>query len=109
MIQNKESIVWKVLQEVMWGHPVLLNLAPTLHRLGIQAFQPILTGRCAIRLHPLVCVGFNVDLDGDQMAIHIPLSLEAQAEQEEGRRGNIFILFFAFFLLRTLSNCIIRT
>ncbi|CAK9188991.1 unnamed protein product [Sphagnum troendelagicum] len=80
MIQNKEPIVWKVLQEVMRGHPVLLNRAPTLHRLGIQAFQPILIGGRAIRLHPLVCVGFNADLDGDQMAVHIPLSLEAQAE-----------------------------
>lgn len=80
MIQNKESIIWKVLQEVMQGHPVLLNRAPTLHRLGIQAFQPILVKGRAIRLHPLVCGGFNADFDGDQMAVHIPLSLEAQAE-----------------------------
>jgi DNA-directed RNA polymerase beta' subunit len=80
MIQNKESIIWKVLQEIMQGHPVLLNRAPTLHRLGIQAFQPILIKGRAIRLHPLVCGGFNADFDGDQMAVHIPLSLEAQAE-----------------------------
>nr|YP_009732843.1 RNA polymerase beta' subunit [Diphyscium foliosum]QHU77188.1 RNA polymerase beta' subunit [Diphyscium foliosum] len=80
MIQNKESIIWKILQEIMQGHPVLLNRAPTLHRLGIQAFQPILIKGRAIRLHPLVCGGFNADFDGDQMAVHIPLSLEAQAE-----------------------------
>lgn len=80
MIQNKESIIWKVLQEIMQGHPILLNRAPTLHRLGIQAFQPILIKGRAIRLHPLVCGGFNADFDGDQMAVHIPLSLEAQAE-----------------------------
>lgn len=80
MIQNKESIIWKILQEIMQGHPILLNRAPTLHRLGIQAFQPILIKGRAIRLHPLVCGGFNADFDGDQMAVHIPLSLEAQAE-----------------------------
>jgi DNA-directed RNA polymerase beta' subunit len=80
MIQNKEPIIWKVLQEIMQGHPILLNRAPTLHRLGIQAFQPILIKGRAIRLHPLVCGGFNADFDGDQMAVHIPLSLEAQAE-----------------------------
>ncbi len=80
MIQNKKPIVWKVLQEVMQGRLVLLNQAPTLHRLGIHAFQPILIGGHAIRLHPLVCVGFNADLDGDQMAVHIPLSLEAQVQ-----------------------------
>nr|AHZ58053.1 RNA polymerase beta' chain [Tmesipteris elongata] len=80
MIQNKEPIIWKILREVMQGHPVLLNRAPTLHRLGIQAFQPILMEGRAIRLHPLVCGGFNADFDGDQMAVHVPLSLEAQAE-----------------------------
>nr|ANP95933.1 RNA polymerase beta [Pyrola rotundifolia] len=79
-IREKESIVWKMLQEVMQGHPVLLNRAPTLHRLGIQAFQPILVEGRAICLHPLVCKGFNADFDGDQMAVHVPLSLEAQAE-----------------------------
>nr|YP_010953908.1 RNA polymerase beta' subunit [Cladopus fukienensis]WMV01303.1 RNA polymerase beta' subunit [Cladopus fukienensis] len=79
-IREKDPIVWEILQEVMQGHPVLLNRAPTLHRLGIQAFQPILVEGRAICLHPLVCKGFNADFDGDQMAVHIPLSLEAQAE-----------------------------
>uniref|UniRef100_UPI0030FEC6A1 RNA polymerase subunit beta' n=1 Tax=Dactylicapnos macrocapnos TaxID=54427 RepID=UPI0030FEC6A1 len=79
-IREKEPIVWEILQEVMRGHPVLLNRAPTLHRLGIQAFQPILVEGRAICLHPLVRKGFNADFDGDQMAVHVPLSLEAQAE-----------------------------
>nr|YP_010553660.1 RNA polymerase beta' subunit [Phyllagathis phyllioides]UTM97891.1 RNA polymerase beta' subunit [Phyllagathis phyllioides] len=79
-IREKDTIVWEILQEVMQGHPVLLNRAPTLHRLGIQAFQPILVEGRAICLHPLVRKGFNADFDGDQMAVHVPLSLEAQAE-----------------------------
>nr|ADD31174.1 RNA polymerase beta' subunit protein [Gonopterodendron arboreum] len=79
-IREQEPIIWEILQEVMRGHPVLLNRAPTLHRLGIQAFQPILVEGRAICLHPLVCKGFNADFDGDQMAVHVPLSLEAQAE-----------------------------
>lgn len=79
-IREKGPIVWEILREVMQGHPVLLNRAPTLHRLGIQAFQPILVEGRAICLHPLVCKGFNADFDGDQMAVHVPLSLEAQAE-----------------------------
>nr|YP_009650463.1 RNA polymerase beta' subunit [Stellera chamaejasme]QCF39731.1 RNA polymerase beta' subunit [Stellera chamaejasme]QOJ46079.1 RNA polymerase beta' subunit [Stellera chamaejasme f. chrysantha] len=79
-IREKGPIVWQILQEVMQGHPVLLNRAPTLHRLGIQAFEPILVEGRAICLHPLVCKGFNADFDGDQMAVHVPLSLEAQAE-----------------------------
>uniref|UniRef100_UPI0031F42F05 RNA polymerase beta' subunit n=1 Tax=Platylobium triangulare TaxID=1560081 RepID=UPI0031F42F05 len=79
-IREKEPIVWEILQEVMQGHPILLNRAPTLHRLGIQAFQPILVEGRAICLHPLVCKGFNADFDGDQMAVHVPLSLGAQAE-----------------------------
>nr|UEK24531.1 RNA polymerase beta' subunit [Coffea liberica]WNM84650.1 RNA polymerase beta' subunit [Coffea liberica var. dewevrei] len=79
-IREKEPIVWEILQEVMQGHPILLNRAPTLHRLGIQAFQPVLVEGRAICLHPLVCKGFNADFDGDQMAVHVPLSLEAQAE-----------------------------
>nr|YP_003933913.1 RNA polymerase beta [Erodium texanum]ACH47346.1 RNA polymerase beta [Erodium texanum]ADJ66312.1 RNA polymerase beta [Erodium texanum]AKF43435.1 RNA polymerase beta' subunit [Erodium texanum] len=78
--KEKERILWEILKEVMQGHPVLLNRAPTLHRLGIQAFQPILVEGRAICLHPLVCKGFNADFDGDQMAVHVPLSLEAQAE-----------------------------
>nr|ASO75933.1 RNA polymerase beta' subunit [Storeatula sp. CCMP1868] len=80
MIQKNESVIWNVLEEVIQGHPVLLNRAPTLHRLGIQAFEPILVEGRAIKLHPLVCPAFNADFDGDQMAVHIPLSLEAQAE-----------------------------
>nr|YP_009548222.1 RNA polymerase beta' subunit [Onychium japonicum]AYW14768.1 RNA polymerase beta' subunit [Onychium japonicum] len=80
MIREKDPVIWDVLREVMRGHPVLLNRAPTLHRLGIQAFQPILIEGRAIRLHPLVRGGFNADLDGDQMAVHVPLSVEAQIE-----------------------------
>nr|ARW69892.1 RNA polymerase b'-subunit [Polysiphonia teges] len=80
LIQKNDLLVWDVLEEVIHGHPVLLNRAPTLHRLGIQAFEPILVDGRAIKLHPLVCPAFNADFDGDQMAVHIPLSLEAQAE-----------------------------
>nr|YP_010330241.1 RNA polymerase beta' subunit [Porphyridium aerugineum]UNJ17957.1 RNA polymerase beta' subunit [Porphyridium aerugineum] len=80
MIQKNDPIVWEVLQEVIINHPVLLNRAPTLHRLGIQAFEPIIVEGRAIKLHPLVCPAFNADFDGDQMAVHVPLSLEAQAE-----------------------------
>ncbi len=80
LIYNSDSIVWEVLKEVITGHPVILNRAPTLHRLGIQAFEPILVTGRAIQLHPLVCPAFNADFDGDQMAVHVPLSLEAQAE-----------------------------
>ena len=80
IIQKNELIVWTVLEEVIYGHPILLNRAPTLHRLGIQAFEPILVEGRAIKLHPLVCPAFNADFDGDQMAVHIPLSLEAQSE-----------------------------
>nr|WGH12713.1 RNA polymerase b'-subunit [Echinothamnion sp.] len=80
LIQKNDMLVWDVLEEVIHGHPVLLNRAPTLHRLGIQAFEPILVDGRAIKLHPLVCPAFNADFDGDQMAVHIPLSLEAQAE-----------------------------
>ncbi|ANV84684.1 DNA-directed RNA polymerase subunit gamma [Picosynechococcus sp. PCC 7003] len=80
LIQRGDESVWDVLAEVITGHPVLLNRAPTLHRLGIQAFEPILVEGRAIQLHPLVCPAFNADFDGDQMAVHVPLSLEAQAE-----------------------------
>jgi DNA-directed RNA polymerase beta' subunit len=80
MIQNKQPIVWKVLQGVVENRLVILNRAPTLHRLGIQAFQPVLVRERAIHLHPLVCAGFNADFDGDQMAVHVPLSWEAQVE-----------------------------
>ncbi|WP_449419366.1 DNA-directed RNA polymerase subunit gamma [Phormidium nigroviride] len=80
LIQRSDPSVWDVLEEVIEGHPVLLNRAPTLHRLGIQAFEPILVEGRAIQLHPLVCPAFNADFDGDQMAVHVPLSLESQAE-----------------------------
>lgn len=80
LIQRNDPSVWDVLEEVIAGHPVLLNRAPTLHRLGIQAFEPILVEGRAIQLHPLVCPAFNADFDGDQMAVHVPLSLESQAE-----------------------------
>ena len=72
--------VWDVLDEVIREHPVLLNRAPTLHRLGIQAFEPVLIEGKAIHLHPLVCAAYNADFDGDQMAVHVPLTLEAQLE-----------------------------
>ncbi len=80
MVEREESRVWDVLEEVIREHPVLLNRAPTLHRLGIQAFEPILIEGKAIQLHPLVCTAFNADFDGDQMAVHVPLSIEAQLE-----------------------------
>ena len=80
MLERKDEEVWDILEEVIQNHPVLLNRAPTLHRMGIQAFEPILVEGNAIKLHPLVCKGFNADFDGDQMAVHLPLSIEAQAE-----------------------------
>jgi len=80
MVERKLDCVWELLEEIIQDHPVLLNRAPTLHRLGIQAFQPILIEGKAIRLHPLVCAAFNADFDGDQMAVHVPLSFEAQIE-----------------------------
>ncbi len=80
MVERVQPQVWDVLEEVIQDHPVLLNRAPTLHRLGIQAFQPILVEGRAIKLHPLVCTAYNADFDGDQMAVHVPLSVEAQAE-----------------------------
>ena len=80
MIERSDAKVWDILEEVIDGHPVLLNRAPTLHRLGIQAFEPKLVEGRAIQLHPLVCTAFNADFDGDQMAVHVPLSIEAQTE-----------------------------
>ncbi|MDI6902083.1 MAG: DNA-directed RNA polymerase subunit beta' [Anaerosomatales bacterium] len=80
LVDRQKGVVWDVLEEVIADHPVMLNRAPTLHRLGIQAFEPILVEGKAIRLHPLVCTAFNADFDGDQMAVHLPLSSEAQAE-----------------------------
>ncbi len=80
MVEQERSEVWEVLEEVVKGHPILLNRAPTLHRLGIQAFEPVLIEGKAIQLHPLVCTAFNADFDGDQMAVHVPLSMEARVE-----------------------------
>ena len=80
MLERKDEEVWDILEAVIQNHPVLLNRAPTLHRMGIQAFEPILVEGNAIHLHPLVCKGFNADFDGDQMAVHLPLSIEAQVE-----------------------------
>merc|ERR1712159_629276 len=80
LIQEKDERIWEALKNVLEGFPIFLNRAPTLHRLGIQSFEPILVDGRAIKLHPLVCPAFNADFDGDQMAIHIPLCLEAQTE-----------------------------
>jgi len=80
MVEKARPEVWDILEEVIREHPVLLNRAPTLHRLGIQAFEPVLVEGKAIQLHPLVCTAFNADFDGDQMAVHVPLSIEAQLE-----------------------------
>ena len=80
MLERKDQAIWDILEEVIYQHPVMLNRAPTLHRIGIQAFEPILVEGNAIKIHPLVCRGFNADFDGDQMAVHLPLSIEAQVE-----------------------------
>src|SRR5216117_3987563 len=80
MVEKERPEVWDILAEVIQEHPVLLNRAPTLHRLGVQAFEPLLIDGKAIQLHPLVCAAFNADFDGDQMAVHVPLSVEAQME-----------------------------
>src|SRR5690606_25347520 len=80
LVESQEPVVWDILEEVIREHPVMLNRAPTLHRLGIQAFEPQLIEGKAIQLHPPVCAAFNADFDGDQMAVHVPLSLEAQLE-----------------------------
>ncbi len=92
MIERRDEQVWDILEEVIHQHPVLLNRAPTLHRMGIQAFEPVLVEGNAIMLHPLACKGFNADFDGDQMAVHLPLSVEAQAETHVlmMTTGNIF-------------------
>ena len=79
MVERATTAVWDVLEDVIKEHPVLLNRAPTLHRLGIQAFEPILSEGRAIKLHPLVCTAYNADFDGDQMAIHVPLSEEGSS------------------------------
>src|SRR5437667_9830280 len=82
-VERVKPEVWDVLEEVIKDHPVLLNRAPTLHRLGIQAFEPVLVEGSAIQLHPLVCFAYNADFDGDQMAVHVPLSYEAVAEARQ--------------------------
>ncbi len=92
-VENQEPIVWDILEEVIREHPVMLNRAPTLHRLGIQAFEPVLIEGKAIQLHPLVCAAFNADFDGDQMAVHVPLSLEAQIEARTLMLASNNILF----------------
>ena len=92
-VDSQTPIVWDILEEVIREHPVMLNRAPTLHRLGIQAFEPVLIEGKAIQLHPLVCAAFNADFDGDQMAVHVPLSLEAQAEARTLMLASNNILF----------------
>jgi DNA-directed RNA polymerase subunit beta' len=92
-VENETPIVWDILEEVIREHPVMLNRAPTLHRLGIQAFEPVLIEGKAIQLHPLVCAAFNADFDGDQMAVHVPLSLEAQMEARALMLASNNILF----------------
>ena len=92
LIEKGSPMVWQILREVVEGHPVLLNRAPTLHRLGIQAFEPVIVEGRAIRLHPLVCTAFNADFDGDQMAVHVPLSVEAQTEARTLVMANTNIL-----------------
>ena len=82
MVEKERPEVWDILEDIIKEHPVLLNRAPTLHRLGIQAFEPILVEGKAIEIHPLVCTAFNADFDGDQMAVHVPLSHEAQLEAQ---------------------------
>jgi DNA-directed RNA polymerase subunit beta' len=92
MIERRDEQIWDILEDVIHQHPVLLNRAPTLHRMGVQAFEPVLVEGNAIMLHPLACSGFNADFDGDQMAVHLPLSIEAQAESHTlmMTTGNIF-------------------
>jgi DNA-directed RNA polymerase subunit beta' len=93
LVESHEPVVWDILEDVIREHPVLLNRAPTLHRLGIQAFEPLLIEGKAIQLHPLVCAAFNADFDGDQMAVHVPLSLEAQMEARTLMLASNNILF----------------
>ena len=93
MVEMQEPVVWDILEDVIREHPVMLNRAPTLHRLGIQAFEPVLIEGKAIQLHPLVCAAFNADFDGDQMAVHVPLSLEAQTEARTLMMASNNVLF----------------
>ena len=98
LVDKASTEVWDALENVIKDHPVMLNRAPTLHRLGIQAFEPILVEGRAIKLHPLVCTAFNADFDGDQMAVHLPLSAEAQAEAR-------FLMLAANNLLKPSDGC----
>ena len=93
MVENQDPVVWDILEEVIYEHPVMLNRAPTLHRLGIQAFEPKLIEGKALQLHPLVCAAFNADFDGDQMAVHVPLSLEDQLEARSLMMASNNVLF----------------
>ena len=93
VVESGTPVVWDILEEVIREHPVMLNRAPTLHRLGIQAFEPVLIEGKAIQLHPLVCAAFNADFDGDQMAVHVPLSIEAQMEARTLMLASNNILF----------------
>ena len=93
LVEKEKPEVWDILDEVIREHPVMLNRAPTLHRLGIQAFEPVLIEGKAIQLHPLVCAAFNADFDGDQMAVHVPLSIEAQMEARTLMLASNNILF----------------
>ena len=97
MVERARAEVWDALEIVIKDHPVLLNRAPTLHRLGIQAFEPVLVEGRALKLHPLVCTAYNADFDGDQMAVHVPLSAEAQAEAR-------FLMLAANNLLKTVRR-----
>ncbi|MGD0898986.1 MAG: DNA-directed RNA polymerase subunit beta', partial [Thermoguttaceae bacterium] len=121
MLERKDEEVWDILEEVIQDHPVLLNRAPTLHRMGIQAFEPVLVEGNAIKLHPLVCKGFNADFDGDQMAVHLPLSIEAQVEAHTllMSTNNIFspangapiispsqdVVMGCYYMTTSLANC----
>jgi DNA-directed RNA polymerase subunit beta' len=93
IVESQEPVVWDILEEVIRQHPIMLNRAPTLHRLGIQAFEPVLIEGKAIQLHPLVCAAFNADFDGDQMAVHVPLSIEAQLEARSLMLASNNVLF----------------
>src|SRR3546814_10900936 len=106
LVESHEPVVWDILEDVIREHPVMLNRAPTLHRLGIQAFEPVLIEGKAIQLHPLVCAAFNADFDGDQLAVHVPLSLEAQLRSEEhtSELQSLMRISYAVFCLHKKNN-----
>src|SRR3546814_6357378 len=99
MVEKERPEVWDILEEVIREHPVMLNRAPTLHRLGIQAFEPKLIEGKAIQLHPLVCTAFNADFDGDQMAVHVPLSIE-RSEEHTSELQSLMRISYAVFCLK---------